>query len=261
MQKIQTKRTDIEVYVASAGQYYADAGAAMGVLPYKLWRDKVELDSAHRILMELNCLFIKTAQANILVDCGIGEYLSEKQIKIYSPGKFTLIDELASVGVKKEDIHLIAFTHLHFDHAGGVINKDKKLIFKNAKYIMQKEEWDIAMNPDTLNTASYSIKDQYHALSLSGKVETIKGKYEITSGIFLEKVGGHCPGMQIVKIDDSEGLIVFGGDIFPTHFHLNPSVTSAYDICRVKVCAEKEKIKTEIAQRGGLLIFGHEKIK
>jgi len=258
MQKIQTNRTDIEVFVLSAGKYYADAGAAMGVLPYKLWHDKIKYDESHRILLELNCLLLKTPQKNILVDTGIGEYLSEKHTKIYAPTKFQLLYELALVGLDKGDINLIAFTHLHFDHAGGIINSAKELIFENAKYIVQKDEWDTAMNPDTLNKASYSINEHYQILAQSNLVETIEGNHEIADNVLLKKVGGHCVGMQVLSIDDQGEVIYFAGDIFPSRFHLNPSVTSAYDICREKVCKEKIRIKDELIKKGGKLILGHE---
>jgi glyoxylase-like metal-dependent hydrolase (beta-lactamase superfamily II) len=259
MQKIVTKRSDIEVYLVSAGFYHADAGAAMGVLPYKLWHDKIETDENHCIKMDLHCLLIKTKKHNILVDTGIGEYLTDRLKKIYRPGDFTLVEEIASAGLTANDIDIVIFTHLHFDHAGGILSTDKEMIFPNARYIIQKSEWETATNPDILNSAAYSLKEHYSLIS--DKLILIDGVYEVDNEIFLEKIGGHCPGMQILRIEDESELIYFAGDAFPLKFHLNPTVTSAYDISRVDLCTTKEKIKNDLERTGGKLILSHDRVE
>jgi len=258
MIKINTKRNDISVFVISAGHYYADAGAAMGVLPYKLWHDKVELDAAHRIKLELHCLLIVSEGRVILVDCGIGEYLSEKLKKIYSPSKFTLLDELHAAGVNENDVNMVLFTHLHFDHVGGVINANKELCFPNAGYFVQEDEWQTALEPNLVNKASYSLDEHYQILKNSDNVWRFESSFGISGGIEVEHIGGHSPGMQIVKIKDEDQLIYFAGDAFPLRLHLNPAVTSAYDVCRESLCEAKAAIKDELGKCGGKLILGHE---
>jgi len=258
MKPIPTTRTDLSVNILSAGHYFADAGAAMGVLPYKLYCDKIELDEAHRIKMELPCLLIKTPEHRILVDCGIGSYLPEKLIKIYNPSPFTLIDELLEAGVDRHDIDIVIFTHLHFDHMGGAVLADKTLTFPNARYIMQKEEWETAICPDVLNKGSYSLSEHIQKLADSGLVDIIDGDFIVYDGVVCEKIGGHSPGFQIVSISDNERLLVFAGDAFPLRFHLNPAVTSAYDICRLRMCEAKVLLKERVERSNGVLIFGHE---
>jgi len=258
MVQIPTKRNDIALYLLSAGYYYADAGAAMGVLPYKLWCDKVELDDAHRIRLELHCLLIVSEGRVILVDCGIGEYLSEKLKKIYNPSKFTLLDELHAAGVNENDVNMVLFTHLHFDHVGGVINSKRELCFPEAGYLVQEDEWQTALNPNLVNKASYSLEEHYQILKNSDNVHRFEGCFGITGGIEVEHIGGHSPGMQIVKIKDDDQLIYFAGDAFPLRLHLNPVVTSAYDVCRESLCEAKTIIKDTLTKTGGKLILGHE---
>ena len=293
MQKIQCNRKDIELFVISAGHYFADAGAAMGVLPYKLWSDNIVLDQYRRVKLDLNCLLIKIQCApessskkndfsdkiNILVDCGIGNCNSEKLNKIYQPSNSTLINELASVGMSPDQINMVVLTHLHFDHAGGILEKNihdiptvdfnnkrdvvnpnssNKLLFKNAKYLIQKDEWETALNPDSLNMAAYTIIEQYNLLNKSDQIRLIEGEIELYKEIFVEKVDGHSPGMQVLKINDLGEFIYFGSDAFPLQFHLTPSVTSAYDISRKELHKNKEKILKELKSHGGKLIFSHE---
>jgi len=259
MKKIDCKRDDIELYVLSAGTYSADAGAAMGVYPYKLWYDKVELDENYCIRMGLNCLLIKTADANILVDTGIGDCTSDRQKKIYKPSPSTLLEELNTVGLDNDDIDIIVFTHLHHDHAGGILNENKELIFKNAKYIIQKIEFETALHPDLLNMAAYSLVDHYKMLSENAVVELIDGTKEIHSGIWIEKIEGHSLGMQLVKIVDDDNVIYFAGDAFPSKFHLPPAITSAYELSRKDLYLNKDKIITDLKKCGGKLILSHDR--
>ena len=259
MKKITCKRDDIELYVVSTGQYYADAGAAMGVYPYKLWHDKVELDADNCLKMELNCLLIKTGESNILVDCGIGDYVTDRQRKVYKPSKSTLLDELQSVGVSASDINFVVLTHLHFDHAGGLLSPDKEFVFPSAKYIIQLDEWNTAQNPDLYFTASYPLTEHYKMLHDAGNTIIVNGEKEIYKGVSVEKIAGHCPGAQIVKIKDGDNLIYFAGDAFPSSFHLPAPITSAYEMSRIDLYRQKEIILDSLKRQGGKLILSHER--
>ena len=259
MKKIKCKREDLELYVLSAGTYSADAGAAMGVYPYKLWHDKIDVDENYCIRMGLNCLLIKTTETNILVDVGIGDYTSDRQKKIYQPSKSTLLDELKMVGLDKDDVEIIVLTHLHHDHVGGILNEGKEFIFKNAKYIIQRIEFETALNPDPLNIAAYPLFDHYSLLKNIAILELLDGGKEIYNGIWVEKIDGHSHGMQIVKILDEDNLIYCAGDAFPTRFLLPPAITSAYELSRKDLYINKERIMADLKRCGGKLILSHDR--
>jgi len=259
MTKIASKREDIEIYLLSAGQYFADAGAAMGVYPYKLWHDKVELDADNCIKMELNSLLIKTKDTNIIVDCGIGDYITDRQRKIYKPSKSTLIEELQSVGLDKNDINLVILTHLHFDHAGGILATEGEFTFPNARYVIQQEEWNTAQNPSLYFTASYPLTEHYKMLLDNDCTMLVSGEKEIYKDVFVKKIAGHCPGAQVVRIVDKDNVIYFAGDAFPSSFHLPPPITSAYEMSRIDLYEQKEMILDELKKYGGKLILSHDK--
>ena len=257
MIKIKCQRKDIEVFLLSAGHYYADAGAALGVLPYKLWKDKIEYDEFLRVKIGLNCLLIKSDSKNILVDCGIGDYISDRQRKIYNPSESNLLNDL-SVNINNDDIDTVILTHLHFDHAGGILNKEKELLFNKARYIIQEKEWAVALKPDSLNAAAYPLMEHYSALENSGLIYLINGDYEIVKDVHVLKIDGHSPGMQIIKIIDNNQVIYFASDAFPIKEHLTPSITSSYDLSRKDLHKNKENIINDLKKHGGKLVFSHE---
>jgi glyoxylase-like metal-dependent hydrolase (beta-lactamase superfamily II) len=251
----------IELFLVSAGHYWSDGGAAFGALPKALWNRTIEADDKNRICFELNLLLIKTSDRNILVDTGCGNHLSEKQIKIYSPSDFALFSELEKHCVSRFDITDVVLTHLHFDHAGGVVSEiegELQLSFPNAVYYIQEAEWEMAKHPDELNQAAYMFDEQLSLLETEGKYVLIHGNYELTPEVTLKLTGGHTIGTQIVSCESEDDFAVYAGDIIPSLPHLALPVVSAYDVSREDTFKAKKAIISEIRQKKGYLLLNHD---
>ncbi len=244
-----------------AGSYWSDGGALMGVLPWNIWHRKVRADEKRRVQMSLNLLLIEQDERKILVDTGLGNRLSETQQKIYSPSGFMLPGSLGALGIRDKDITDVIMTHLHFDHAGGIISDiagRDLLTFPRARYWIQRKEWDIARQPDTLNRAAYSFEHQLALLERKGKLELIDGDAEVCSGVGLKLTGGHTAGSQIVEITTDKGFYIYAGDIIATMLHVPPPITSAYDISRQDTYAAKQYIYSRLKAENGYLLLDHD---
>lgn len=250
-----------KIFKVYAGNYWSDGGALMGVLPYAIWKDKIKTDEIRRQKMDLNLLLIVSDHRRILVDTGLGNRLSEKQREIYQPSEFALPTSLAELGFRDTDITDVIMTHLHFDHAGGIITgfgDHDALTFPNATYWIQKSEWEVAKNPDGLNKAAYQFEHQLQLLEDAGKIELIEGEAEIFPEISCVKGGGHTIGSQYVQIDSPEGFYIYAGDIIPTRFHSSPAITSAYDVCRQDTFKAKKQIYERLKAKNGTLLLDHD---
>jgi glyoxylase-like metal-dependent hydrolase (beta-lactamase superfamily II) len=255
------KLGQIELFQIDAGHYWSDGGAAFGALPKVLWNRTIEADEKNRIRFELNLLLIKTPDRNILVDTGCGNHLSPKQIKIYNPSEFTLFNELEKHCVTRFDITDVILTHLHFDHAGGVvsiIDGKTELSFPNAVYYIQKREWEMASNPDELNQAAYMFEEQLSLLASEGKYILVNGNYQLIPEITLRLTGGHTIGTQIVVCESNGDFAIYAGDIIPSQPHLALPVVSAYDVSREDTFKAKKAILMEIKQKKGYLLLNHD---
>jgi len=233
----------------------------MGVLPKSLWQKFLETDEKNRIQFALNLLLIQVNEKNILVDTGIGNKITDKNRKIYNPSEFVLLDNLEQIEVSRFDINFVILTHLHFDHAGGIVsifNEKKELTFPNAVHIFQEKEWEMAKNPDELNKPGYNFKDDLRLLEESGKFQTIDGDYELFQEIKLGLVGGHSEGSQIVRIESEGQLAYYAGDIICFESHLHPGISTTYDICRKQTFKTKMQILDELKERKGILFFDHD---
>jgi len=250
-----------QIFPVSAGYYWSDCGAFMGVLPYPLWQTKTILDQRQRRRLNLNLLLIQSGKRNILIDTGIGNRLSDKQRDIYQPSEFLLPFSLAELGLKDRDITDVIMTHLHFDHAGGIITNFGTydvLTFPKAHYWIQKAEWEIAKNPDELNRSAYNFEQQLALLEKQGNITIIDGEAEIEPGILLTLVGGHTIGSQIVTIDFGTDYYIYAGDIIPTLFHTSLAITSAYDVSRIQTVTAKKLIYNRLKEHNGTLILNHD---
>ena len=259
MQKIQIGK--ILCTVVSAGNYWADAGAAMGVLPRSLWQKFLDVDEKNRIRLELNSLLLQFDKKNILIDTGIGNKHTNKLRKIYNPSDFDLLDNLTELGISRNDINFVILTHLHFDHAGGVtsiFNEKKELTFPNAVHLIQKKDWNIAKEPDELNKASYNFSADLEMLEQIGNYKLLECDFSLTSEIKLILVGGHTEGMQIVKIESDNNLAYYVGDIIPLDAHQHLVVTTSYDVCRRETVAIKKKVLQELKDKNGVLFLPHD---
>jgi glyoxylase-like metal-dependent hydrolase (beta-lactamase superfamily II) len=250
-----------KIEILSAGSFWTDAGASFGNLPRSIWGRFLHIDEKHRMPLNLNLLLIKEEGKNIIVDTGIGNKLSDKMIKIFKPQLRSFEDLLNEHNLMPTDITDVIMTHLHFDHAGGIVsydnNKNPYLTFPHATYHIQEKEWNIAKNPDELNMAAYDYDNNLALLEKEGKINLINGDYQVSNAVKVLFVGGHSEGMQSVEIITDNKKYIYAGDIIPSSTFLKLSITSAYDVCRRDTFKAKKMILNKVVNEDYTLIYDH----
>ncbi|MBU0730242.1 MAG: MBL fold metallo-hydrolase [Proteobacteria bacterium] len=151
---------NLEIYWLNGGEFMLDGGTMFGAVPKVLWEKKIPAVSANNILMLNAVLLIKSPDALILVDTGLGNKLSEKQKNIYEVTcDWNIPAELEKLGLDSTAIDYVVLTHCDFDHAGGVEMFDpdgrQRLSFANARYLVQKDEWYDVLHPNSRASHSY----------------------------------------------------------------------------------------------------------
>ena len=152
------KLGNLEFHIISDGHCYLDGGAMFGVVPKPLWEKKAPADARNRIQLAMNCLLIHAGNKRILVETGAGTKWSAKLREIYGFEGSRLLNGLRHHGLGPDDIDVVINTHLHFDHCGGNtrIEKDRVVAtFPHARYVVQRGEFEHAMNPTERDRASY----------------------------------------------------------------------------------------------------------
>jgi glyoxylase-like metal-dependent hydrolase (beta-lactamase superfamily II) len=244
-----------------AGTFKLDGGAMFGVVPRVLWEKLISGDDRNRITLGLNCLLVRTPECKVLVETGIGDKLDAKRRFIYGIEEpFDFACELSRLGADAAGIDYVVCSHLHFDHAGGCTGRrdDGSIVplFPNARYIVRKEEWADALDPDPRSRASY-LREDLDPLAESGQLELIGQDCEIVPGIFLEATGGHTRGHQVVRISSEGETLCFIGDIMPTEHHLKPSYTSSYDTFPLDTMRSRADLLGRAVSQGWILALPH----
>jgi glyoxylase-like metal-dependent hydrolase (beta-lactamase superfamily II) len=248
-----------KVKIVNAGYLAMDGGSAFGIIPKALWERKVQCDEKNRLLMALNCLLLISDDRKILVDTGIGNGLSDKLRKIYNINDQTNLESsLTRLGIKPAEITDVLITHLHFDHAGGLINhKTGKIFFEEARYYASKKQFEWANSPSILDRASFK-KRNYNPVYDSGKMQLLKEGEQPIAGLRLYQTDGHTPGMITLAIEDKKHPVYYCTDLFPTTYHVPLHYISAYDLHPLQLVREKIFFLKKAAKTGGIIIFPHD---
>jgi len=244
------------------GYFCLDGGAMFGVVPKVLWAKFFPADNQNRIRLGLNSLLIQTATANILVETGIGDSLSDKHQKYYSLEREPdLLANLEAVGIKPEDIDFVINTHLHFDHCGGNtqrVGENKYLpTFPRAKYIIQRGEYNYALAPSLRDKVSY-LEMTFKPLAEQGNLQLVEGRYFVTPEVEVIPVPGHTRHHQCVKVQKGGQVLFFLGDLVPTRAHVGLSYVMSYDLYPLETITNKQEIFEKGIEEDWIFAFNHD---
>jgi glyoxylase-like metal-dependent hydrolase (beta-lactamase superfamily II) len=207
-------------------------------------------------------LLLINGNRKILIDTGMGDKWDDKSKNIYAIDQESesLCNSLSKLEQKPEDITDVILTHLHFDHTGGSTTLEGgKLIpaFPNARYYVQKKNYEWAVNPSDRDKGSY-IKENFVPLRNSGVLQLIDEEDKVDDEFEFIIVNGHTYAQQLIKISDSSETLLFCCDLFPTISHIPIPYVMGYDLQPLVTVEEKKKILAKAADENWKLFFEHD---
>lgn len=242
---------------------WLDGGAMFGVVPKSLWKDKTRPDDKNRIHLAAEPLLLRGGGKTILLEGGTSLNFDEKMKKIYRVGGDGLEEDLGKLGVEPGDVDLVIMTHLHFDHAGGLVKRDPagglSPTFPRARIVVQAMELEDALNPPAIRAASYRT-DDLALLNEAGLFETVDGTAEVAPAIIVEPATSHTRGHQTIRIGEGSETVVFVGDLIPTAAHINPAWLMAYDLYPAECSRARGDLLERAAEQGWTLYFYHDPV-
>ncbi|HMN25971.1 MAG TPA: MBL fold metallo-hydrolase [Ignavibacteriaceae bacterium] len=229
-----------------------DGGAMFGIIPKPLWEKTNPADEQNRVTLATRNLLLISDDKKILIDTGMGNKWDDKSKNIYNLNP--------KLDLESEEITDVLLTHLHFDHTGGSTKfENGKLIpaFPNAKYLVQKKNFEWAMNPSDRDKGSY-IKDNFEPLVKEGVLTLIDGEIDFDENISFKIINGHTFSQQMIKISDSSNTVLYCADLIPFVSQIRIPYIMGYDLQPMVTVQEKKKYLQLAADENWYFYFGHD---
>ncbi len=251
-----------------------DGGAMFGNAPKAMWAKWLLPDDQNRIPLACRALLASPLNGKtVLFETGIGAFFEPKLRERYGvvEDRHVLLDSLRAAGFEHTDIDVVVLSHLHFDHAGGLLapwaeGHAPELLFPNATFLVGAEQWQRARHPHSRDRASY-IAELPGLLEASGRLEIVEGDRSAILGdaVRFHYSDGHTPGLMLAEIVGPEriagtahGGVVFCADLVPGKPWVHVPITMGYDRNAELLIDEKRAFLEDKFARNVHLFFTHD---
>jgi len=225
-------------------------------LKKRLLKMNLQLEQWHEWTSPYICLVVNTGKNLVLVDTGADGM---------APTTGKLITNLRAGGITPDEIDTVIITHCHPDHIGGNIDSEGKPAFRNARYVMWRDEWDFWISKPNLAELDIDIHIKEALITVASnnlppiqnQLDLVDNEKDIVPGIRAIATPGHTPGHMAVEISSGgeQLLLISDTAIHPIHLE-SPDWYAAVDYDPEKVVKSRRRLfKKANAEKALVLAF------
>jgi glyoxylase-like metal-dependent hydrolase (beta-lactamase superfamily II) len=261
--------TSITVTAVLGNGQRLDGGAMFGNAPRAVWEKWIRPDDLGRIPLSCRAMLVEIDGRLLLCETGIGAFFEPKMASRYGvyEERHVLLDSLKAIGVSEADLDFVILSHLHFDHAGGLLPSWQSqqsgltdLLFPRAKYVVGSVAFDRSVNPHPRDRASF-IPGLADKLRQSGRLILVDQETHpdvLPEFVTFEFTDGHTPGHMHTIVKGNHGSLIFAGDLIPGKAWVHLPITMGYDRFAEMVIDEKSGFYQRYAGERNWFFFTHD---
>jgi glyoxylase-like metal-dependent hydrolase (beta-lactamase superfamily II) len=260
---------NLSVTAVDGNRQRLDGGAMFGNAPRTVWEKWITPDELGRIPLNCRAMLLNINGKKVLCETGIGNFFEPKLADRYGvfEASHKLIDNLTALGIKETEIDFVILSHLHFDHAGGLLSSwskenpdNKRLLFPNAKIVISRDAMERAKSPHPRDKASF-IPELTSLIEASGRMIIVEGSTHplvLPEVISFHFTHGHTPGHMHTIANSGTQRVVFAGDLIPGRAWVHLPITMGYDRFAEQVIDEKKYFYENFADSSTFVFYTHD---
>ena len=236
----------MQIFPLSEGAFSIDATKIF--VPFDKETDDLQERPRGSLLVEVQPFLIKTDSEIIVLDTGLGFEID---------GMMQIQKNVRSLGIEPEEVTIVLLSHLHKDHGSGMrqlVDGEVVLSFPNARYYVNENEYDHAMDETSL---SY-VKEDIEWIGKHPNIMLTPDKGVIGDLINYEVCGGHSRFHQVFWIREDGETIFFGADVAPQLQQMRNRIIAKYDFDGRRSMELRQEWWEKAAKEHWTILFYHD---
>jgi glyoxylase-like metal-dependent hydrolase (beta-lactamase superfamily II) len=259
----------VKLFSVAGNTQRLDGGAMFGNAPRAVWARWIAPDEQNRIPLACRTLLVQEDSGrHVLLEAGIGAFFEPKMRERFGvvEERHVLVENLAALGVRAEDVDVVVLSHLHFDHAGGLLrawspDAPAALAFPRAKYVVSERAWERANAPHARDRASFipALQPLLREAGLEIVRSDVRTSTTLGDGYHFSLSEGHTPGLMLTRVEGGpHGAITFLGDLVPGVAWVHLPITMGYDRYPELLIDEKKALFESMLEQREWAFFTHD---
>lgn len=195
---------------------------------------------------------VNTGRHLVLFDTGCGHFRRES-------GAGLLLERLKDAGYAPEDIDVVAFTHMHPDHIGGLL-ENGEIAYPNAELMIGRREFEAWTSGEEIPPQRAKNREMFLDIvaPLEARLRFLEDGDEVVPGINAEAAFGHSLGHMMYRVHGAQHTVLIWGDV-ANHYVFSiehPESPVGFDDHKPMAIETRERVLDMVA-RHGTVVVGH----
>jgi glyoxylase-like metal-dependent hydrolase (beta-lactamase superfamily II) len=206
-----------------------------------------------KIQLTFSCYLIKHGDDYMIWDTGNAP-ASATNTAPAAP-KVSIVDQLALLKLKPEQIKFVGISHYHGDHVGQLSS------FPGATLLIGKGDWDVVSQAKPGENSAVNPANFTHWLTGGGKVDPVVGDKDVfgDGSVIILNTPGHTPGHHslLVKLA-TMGNVMISGDLMHFRENYDTNGVPTFNTNRADTLASLDRFKKLAANIKATVIIQHD---